>query len=348
MAYTVLSVAPVTNLEQQHQGLKAGLVGKHHRAKALDEATMARLSNQADVRLGNLMTAINRNFATHKQRAEHWHSAAMAALKSSQTAAAAYRKDPTSKANAATVEGAPQLISDLKDDYDADALDFGQSWGAVRAYASTSFAPDVLEDFLTARAKVINDMQGRLRVGNEMAAAQKEAVALQAIVAKAKMKSGIKQGTGAQRAIGVAQAEAKAVAVELATSLTQLKTPANMTAKPLAITTGAMSLGGVAADANYLKTKRDLVTVRGFWTTTELAYKTMVTKSASMVKVLATKTRGFRSNELSDGTVKAELARAAQSVKDAKAEVKKYDKDYANAKKAIVKIEAQAKKKGLG
>ena len=85
-------------------------------------------------------------------------------------------------------------------------------------------------------------------------------------------------------------------------------------------------------------------TARSLWFNVQLTRKLMLAKVANMEKVLATKSKGFRSSELADATVKLEMKKAAQSVKDANKDIKALDADYAAAKKAIDKLEAQAKK----
>ena len=73
----------------------------------------------------------------------------------------------------------------------------------------------------------------------------------------------------------------------------------------------------------------------------------MAAKVASMEKVLATETKGFRSNELSDTNVKTELANAARDLKAAKAELKKQAPQHAAAKKLWTELDAKFKKAGI-
>lgn len=126
------------------------------------------------------------------------------------------------------------------------------------------------------------------------------------------MKKDIKAG-GEQRNIGVARTQAKAVADELAEARRLLETPASIPSvqKPASIKTGAQGCTGSPNMKDYPTTKKDSVIALGFWQTVEQAQKQLLAGTASMEKVLATRTCGFRSNELSDAQVKSELAKAA-------------------------------------
>ena len=86
------------------------------------------------------------------------------------------------------------------------------------------------------------------------------------------------------------------------------------------------------------------IAVDGAWKNAQAAYKAMTTRASSMANILAIRTKGFRSNELADPVVKAEIAKAQARVKSAQAEVKKYDKDYDKAKKLAADLTEKLKK----
>jgi hypothetical protein len=220
------------------------------------------------------------------------------------------------------------------------------AWSDVRSLNPTGqLDAKYTQQFKLERSKLVNGQQALMLKGNQMKAMAREAEAQLAIVTKAMVKGG-KQHAGLQR--DPAQQAATDLAAKLAKILADLKKPKDMTAKPLSIGPGAIQLKGIATTDNMLQDKNDLELARGAWQNVHVAYQAMVTKKKNMEALLATGSKGLRSAEKSNPTVKQKLAEAAQSVKDAAAEIKTYDKNYADAKKHIAAIEAKAKKKKIG
>ena len=346
MAYTKLSIAQITKLDNDYKltqdQLGAGQL--HHRKKAELEKKLETIKLQASQRLQNIIGVTEGYFETHQTNTKKWLSESEALLKNAQDAAARYRKDPTKQDEATYVENFAADITARKQRYAVDSHDFGEAWGDVREYNTANLPADALQAFSTERAKIMGDQRAVLAMGNQIAEAAKQAEALKAIIAKASMKKDMKGGAN-QRSIGVARVEATAVADELAEALRLLQNPVSMTTpRPSNIKSGAMQLKQIAAMKDYPATKKDWVTAHGFWQTTDQAQKNLLSRAASMEKVLATRTRGFRSNELKDSEVKAALTRATASVKTVKSLVKLSASDYSNAKKYHAVIEAKAKK----
>jgi hypothetical protein len=349
MAYTKLSIAQITKIDSDYKLVKDQLqaVDLPRQQKTALEKKQQTYLLQAQQRLKNIIGVTEGYFETHKNNTEQWLTEAENLFKNAQVAAAKYRKDPTTQDNATFVENFVADIAARKNRYGVDSHDYGEAWEAVRAYNAANLPKEATEEFTTDRAKLIGDQRAVIAAGNKLAELSKQAEALKDIIAKASMKKDMKGGAE-QRNIGVARTAAKAVADDLAEQLRLLLHPVSMnTPAPAKIQTGAQQLQGANGLPNYPQTKKDWVTALGFWQDVELAQKNLVTRAASMEKVLATRTRGFRSNELSDKTVKAELAKAAKSVKDVKAEVKKYASHYAAAKKQFALLQAKAKKARL-
>lgn len=345
MAYIKLSIAQISKLEADYKLAKESLEAGNLAPK--DERKYTKLVQeipaQAAQRLENIIGKTEDYFHTHQTNAKNWLGESLSLLKNAQGAAARFRKDPTNQQEATYVENFAADILARKQRYDVDSQEFGAAWGDVRAFNATHLPKAAVDAFNTDRARIIGDQRAVLVMGNKIAEAAKQAEALKAIIAKASMKKDMKAGSE-QRNIGVARTSAEAVATELAAALNNLLQNSMTSPAPQAIKTGSTQLVQVSKMKDYPATKLDWVTAHGFWQTVDQAQKNMLTKVAAMEKVLATRTRGFRSNELSDAKVKVELAKAAKSLKDAKAQVKLYASDYANAKKAHAVIEAKAKK----
>jgi hypothetical protein len=288
---------------------------------------------------------------THAQKTDKWHTTATALLKASKTLAARYKKVPT----------LPEAVLDLKDlvsrvghlkkleaDYARDSREFSAAWAAFREFDPPAVLPaEYTKDFRTARTQLQSDHQEVMVKGNAISAMYQEAQALKAITDKAYMKSRMKAGTGSQRPLSAAQAAAAKVAAEMAEALREFNKPSNRTPAPGAVTDLAQDLKEFHKNPAFATSRENMIKARNAWTQADLAYKTMVSKSASMEKVLATQTKGFRSNELTDPKVKAELAEAARDVKAAKAEVKEQAPAHAVAKKLWTELDAKFKKAGI-
>lgn len=345
MAYTKLSIAQITKLDGDYKIAKDALDGGNLSEK--DQKKFAKavqdIPGQAAQRLENVMGITESYFEDHEALTNRLLGEAESLLKNAKAAAEAYRKKPADPSNATHVTNFAHAIAQRRDAYDQDSREFGAAWGDVRAFNATNLPKQAVEEFTTRRAKVIGDQRALLVAGNKLAAAAKQAEAYKAIIGKASMKKDMKEGSE-QRNIGVARTAAEAVATELAEAFANLMQNSMTSPAPQAIKTGATQLGQVAKMKDYPTTKKDWITAHGFWQTVDQAQKNMLTKVAAMEKVLATRTRGFRTNELKDAQVKVELAKAAKSLKDAQAQVKLYASDYANAKKAHAVIEAKAKK----
>jgi hypothetical protein len=345
MGYPNLAIAEVSRLEQEYKALEDSLPTKKTKPeKSQVEAKMRDKARLAQTRLANAISGAARYYNQHHEKAGILNREAQNFLKIAQDAAAAYRKTPTNAALKTAVEHGIAEIGKRKAAYDADSLAYGAAWDDFRKYNPAHFPKEVVADFKLQRMHLVNSQQATVVLVNQIVAAKNQAEALISITDKATMKKDIKQG-GTQRPITDAQQAAKDVALKLAAELKELLIPTNITNKPDSIKSGATNLDSFVKGPP--KNWNELVQARGIWSGVDSAYKSMVARSAAMDKMLATLTRGFRTNELSDKTVKAELAKAATSVKDAKATVKKYDKDYATAKKLMDKVNAQAVKDGL-
>ena len=204
-----------------------------------------------------------------------------------------------------------------------------------------------IREFQRTRSEVINADKVTTIKLQKVVAMKSEATALLAITQKAAMKYKIKKTGAGQRDIATAQQMARDVARELAGLLAELRNPKGLAPKPGAVTTSKNRLVGAAGNKTFFDHPTALGTARGYWKNVDTAYKLMTTKAKNMETVLANRKKGFRSTELTDSIVKAEMAKAAKSVKDAKADIKAVDADYKAAKKAIAKLEAEAKKRKI-
>jgi hypothetical protein len=344
MGYPKLSTSEILRLEQEYKTLQDSLLTQNQQQKATVERQMRDKAGLAATRLANGMSGALRYFNQHHQKAEDFNRQAQALLKQAQDAAVAYRKTPANAALKTTVEDNAKKIKQLKADYDKDSLEFGNAWDDFRQYNPTRLPKDIVDPFRVQRMHMQNSQQATVVLNNQIAAAQHQAEALLAITDKATMKQDIKQG-GTQRPKTDAQQAAKDVATQLEAALKELKIPTNLTSKPESIKSGVSGLDSFVKKPP--KNWNELVQARGLWAGVDSAYKSMVARSAAMDNILATRTRGFRSNELSDTTVKAELAKASASVKAAKALVKSYEKDHAAARKLMDKVEVAAVQGGI-
>ena len=345
MAYAKLSAADVKKWDDDYNDLQVELSREtDDQKKAALTAAMQALAVKVEERLNADIQAARRYSQTRHQNADKFVAEARAELKQAQATAAAFKKKPGKTELPPQLKYSIKKISDLEQAFHDDGQAYGAAWFDYRASPTKKVPAKYTATYFAVQGAIVNDDKKLGVQLQKIIAARHQAEALLAITDKAAMKASIKSGTGTQRPIADAQKSARDLAAQMAALLNLLHHPADLSTPPDGITSGAANLAGVAKDDNFLKQPNAMKTARSLWSNVQIANKLATTKAANMEKVLATRTKGFRSKELADPVVAAEMKKAAQSVKDANKVVKDKQADYAKARKAIDKLEAQAKK----
>jgi hypothetical protein len=348
MAYPKLSADDVKHWDDDYEDLEDKLGHESDdQKKAEFTAAMQSLAVKIEERLNADIQAARRYSKTRRQNADKFAADAEAELKRARNTAAAFKKKPGKTNLPAQLKQSIQKIADLEQDFQDDGLAYGAAWFDYRS-SPVSNVPDKYTATYTAiQGSIVNDDK-RLGVQlQKIIAAKHQAEALLAITDKAAMKADIKAGTGTQRPIADAQQAARDLATQMDTLLNLLHHPSDMSTPPTGIISGKGTLTGLLTDKKFWNNPAGMKTARSVWSNVQIANKLITTKAANMEKVLATRTRGFRTKELADPVVAKEMKTAADKVKEAKKEVKDRAADYAAAKKAMDKLEAEAKKRKI-
>ena len=344
-SYPKLSAADVKQWDDDYKQLRGQLAQEQDlQQKEKLEGELQALAVKIEERLTKDIQAVRRYSKTRHHNVDSFVNEAQAELKLAKDKAAEFKKKPGKAGLPPQVKDSIEKITDIEKAFQADGLAYGDAWFDYRGSPVREAPEKYIRTFKTIQGQLVEDDKVLGMALQKIVAAQHQAEALLAITDKAAMKAGIKAGTGAQRPIEDAQIAAKELAAQMASLLLLLRDPADMSTPPRGITSGKESLIGVARDPKYLQQPNAMKAARSVWFNVQLTRKLMLAKVANMEKVLATKSKGFRSSELADPAVKLELKKAAQSVKDANKDIKALDADYAAAKKAIDELEAQAKK----
>jgi hypothetical protein len=312
--------------------------------KAKLTAAMQSLAVRVEERLTKDIQTVRRYSKTRRHNADAFVIEAQNELKLARVKAAEFKKKPSKTGLPPQVRDSIKKISEIEKAFQDDGQDYGTSWFEYRGAPINKVPAKHAATFNAVQGTIVNDDKPLGVALQKIVAARHEAEALLAITNKAAMKADIKAGTGTQRPIADAQAAAKDLATQMDALLKLLQHPVDASTPPDGITSVRETLTGVSKEAGFLNKPGALKVTRSNWSNAQIAYKLMMTKGANMEKVLATKTKGFRSKELDDPVVKAHLKEATQKVKEAQKTIKDKDADYAAAKKMMDKLEAQAKK----
>ena len=343
--YPKLSADDVKQWNTDYEQLRGQLEREtDDKKKAELTASMQSLAVRIEERLTKDIQTARRYSKIRHHNVDAFVAEAQNELKLAKSKAAEFKKKPSKAGLPPQVRDSIKKIVEIEKAFVADGLDYGGAWFEYRGSPAGKIPAKYVSTFTAIQGTLVNDDKPLGLAQQKIAAAKHEAEALLAITDKAAMKASVKAGTGAQRPIADAQQAAKDLATQMATLLNLLEHPADASTPPDGISGARETLTGVSKEAGFLQKPNALKGVRSNWSNVQIAYKLMTAKTTNMEKVLATKTKGFRSKELDDTVVKAELKKAAQSVKAAQKIVKEKDADYAAAKKMMDKLEAQAKK----
>jgi len=349
MAYKLLDNTDLKGWNTDYETLTDAIANEAdptERAKLT--ARQQALGTQVEEHLNGVGRQIRAYFTEHKAKVDNWQRLSEQAIANARKAAAAYKKDtstgvpPQLQQAAADMTLWAQAITD-------DAQQFGAAWFHYRSAVANKIPEKYQATFKALRAKVMEDQKTITTKQTKIKGYAAEAEGLVKLAAKATMKSGIKAGTGVQRPIAAAQQDARDLAAQMAAELVEVRSPRGLATQPAAIS-NAMSLARIdAKNKAFTKTTENAAAVAARKKTFESGIKLMRARVAGMEKVLAVKTKAFRSSELTDATVKAEIKAAQQSLKDAKADLKVSEAEAKKGQEAIAEIEkrwaAQAKKK---
>jgi hypothetical protein len=333
MDYPVLNTTAVAKMISDIGQLNHDLAGKtNDTERAKVTAQIQSTGIKLEERLNKDIRILKGYFTTHQDKATRWLAQSQVELKDATNLAAAFKKDPKKTELMPQLKRAIDGIDLIQQTANQDFQEYGQAIVPYRALGSTAETKKYFTTFSEIRGRMIDDEMANMVKKRQIDNLRKQADALLDVTAKASMKADIKKTGAAQRPIGDAQAAAKALVSELDHDLVELNTPPGMLPKPSTIRAqGILIFTGLAANKNLVKGDKD--SVDKTWKNVDGAYQTAAARLATMKKVAATRTKGFRSNELSDPVVKAELAKAQDRIKTADTAFKQYDKDYAAAKK---------------
>lgn len=352
MAYKVLDDRDIKkwNLEYEEMSDKLAALPQNadptERAKLT--ADMQALGNQVKAHLDEVGPKMRTYLNQHFAKVDNWVRLSELAITNARKAAATYKKDTSTGVPPQLHQAAADMTLWSKAIAD-DADEFGDAWFGYRGEMANKIPAQYQASFKALRAKVIEDRKSDTIKQTKIKGYIAEAEGLVKLTAKTTMKAGIKAGSGVQRPIADAQHDARELATQMAAELNELRNPHGFATTPHTISTTMESVRENSKDKAYTKTTGNMALLSGRKKIFENGIQLMRTKAASMEKILATKTRALRSNELSDATVKAEIKKAQQSLKDAKADLKASEVDAKKGMDASVVIEkrwaVEAKKK---
>jgi hypothetical protein len=349
MAYKLLDNTDIKGWNTDYQTLTDALATETdatERAKLT--ARQQALGTQVEEHLNAVGRQIRAYFTEHKAKVDNWQRLSEQAITNARKAASTYKKD--------TSTGVPPQLQQAAADMAlwaqaiaADAQEFGAAWFHYRATVANKVPGKYQATFIAMRSKVMEDQKTITTKQTKIKGYVAEAEGLVKLAAKATMKSEIKAGTGVQRPIADAQRDANELAAQMAAELVELRSPRGLATQPAAISNAMSMARNDAKNKGFTKTTENATAVAARKKTFESGIKLMRARAASMEKVLAVKTKAFRSSELADATVKASIKAAKLSLKDAKADLKVSEAEAKKGQDAIAEIEkrwaSKAKKK---
>jgi hypothetical protein len=333
MAYKLIDDTDIKAWNTQYEQLTTDLAAAADNAeRAKVNAKMQSLGTEVEEHLNTVGRQIRGYYDQHLSKVDNWMRLSEQTITSARQAAAIYKKSPGT--------GVPPQLQQAVDNLTLwekaigdDAREFGAAWFPYRATMANKVPDKYQTAFKTLRSKVMEDQKATTTKQTKLLGYIAEAQGLLKVAAKTTMKAGIKAGTGVQRPITEAQQDARELAEQMAAELALLRSPRGLATQPAAITTALQNAKEDAKNKAFNRTPANQIAVSGRKKTFESGVQLMRTRAASMAKVLAVKLKGFRSSELTDATVKAEIKKAQKSLKDAQADL------------AVTEAEA---KKGLG
>lgn len=339
MAYPVLKDTDIKAWNNDYQALADALANEADATerKKLD-AKMQSLGTQVEEHLNEVGRQIRAYFSQHSAKVDNWLRLSELAITNARKAAATYKKDtrtgvpPQLQQAVADMTLWAQAITD-------DAQAFGAAWFGYRAAMANKVPEKYQATFKTLRAKVMEDQKAITTKQTKIKGYIAEAEGLVKLAAKATMKAGIKAGTGVQRPIADAQHDARDLATQMAADLNELRAPRGLATQPGAISNAMQMARNDSKDKAFTNTPANAALVAARKKTFESGIQLMRTRVASMEKVLSTKLKAFRTNELSDATVKAEVKKAQQSLKDAKSDLTVSEAEAKKGQDALAAIE---------
>lgn len=304
-------------------------------------ARMQSLATQVEEHLSEVGRQLRTYYDQHLGKVNNWERLSEQTIAAARKSAADYKKD--------TSTGLPPQLQQAVEDLglwdtaiEQDAVQLGAAWFGYRADGAMNRIPDKHKAaFRSLRSKLMDEQKPVTTIRTKIKGYKAEAEGLVKVAAKATMKAGIKAGTGVQRPISQARDEARALAQDMADELERVRNPPGTATAPNSIRTTKQSIRENSQDRNYTKTPGNVTLLTSRKNLLKTGIKLMHTRVAAMEKLLAVRTKAFRSNELSDATVKADMKRAQKSLKDAQTELKATEAHASKGLEYAAAIEAR-------
>jgi hypothetical protein len=332
MPYKVLDDHDLKEMNAEYKTLAESFAAEANQAEKIKlTAKMQSKGIEVEEYLNNVARQVRAYFTQHSGKVDNWLRLSDTAIANARQAAAAYKKDTT----AGVPPQLQQAVNDItlwEQAIGTDADEFGAAWFKYRVGFAAAVPAKYKAAFLALRTKVMEDQKDVTTTRTKVKGYVAEAEGLVQVAAKATMKAGIKAGTGFQRPIADARKDAKALADQMASELNLLRAPHGLAIQPGAITQAMQNARTNSKDMTFTKTTENVTSVSGRKKNVQSGIQLMRTRVASMEKLLATKTKAFRSNELSDPTVKDDVKKAKKSLKDANVDLQVSEGE---AKKAL-------------
>ena len=336
MAYNAVPTTDIGNLDDDYKDAADQLPGAtDNSARARITAQMQSLATQIEERANKDVRIVQGYFAQHQRTINQMHNQAKAELKNAKDLAAKFKKDAKKTEFVPQVKRSVQKLDTLYKGMKADALSFGQAWFGYRGTFAGNVPKKHLATFFAARSKIMNDQKVMSAIFEQVKGMHREAASLVPIMEKAAMKRDITKNQGTQRPIADAQKIARDGSAKIQAILADVQNPKGLKPRPNSITSSVNTLRGFVNNKSYAEATR--ISAEGMWKNAEGAFKAMGPKIASMDKLYENTKKALRSNELTDNTVKNELTSAAQAIKTAKTDLKKYTGEYNQAKSLFTK-----------
>jgi len=336
MAYNPVPATDIKDLDDDYKDAADNLPGAtDNAARARITSQMQSLATQIEERANKDLRIVQGYFAQHQRAINQMQTQAKAELKNAQDLAAKFKKDPKKTEFVPQVKRSVQKLDTLYKGMKADALSFGQAWFGYRGSFATHVPKKHLATAYAIRSKLMNDQKVMSAIFEQVKGMHREAASLVLIMDKAAMKRDITKHHAAQRPIGDAQQIARDGSAKIQSILADVQNPKGLKPKPNSIASSLNTLRGFVNNKKYDEPTR--IAAEGMWKNAEAAFKAMGPKIASMDKLYENTKKALRSNELTDNTVKNELASAAAAIKTAKTDLKKYTGEYNQAKSFFTK-----------
>ncbi len=346
MAYKLLNNAELKAWNATYKEYSDALASEANEVeRAKLTAKMQSLGTQVEEHLNEVGRKLRTYFTQHITKVNNWERLSQQAITAARKAAADYKKDTT----AGLPPQLQQAVENLRLWEAAmgdDGTALGAAWFGYRADGDMNKIPlKYRAAFQAVRNKLMDEQKVVSTTRARVKAYQAEAEALLKVAAKATMKAGIKAGTGAQRPIAEAQQDARDLAEQMAAELEKVRNPPGTATAPSTIRTTKQAIRDNAADKGYTRLSGNVTLLNSRKNLLKSGLKLMRTRVAGMGKVLAVRTKSFRSNELADATVKAQLKNAQKFLKDAQTELKTSEADATKGLAYAATIEARWKAK---